>query len=218
MTIAMYKLLIIDGAGSWKGRIRLAKENELGGNCWAAYGSSAISAPVSDAGSADELERAAAELETGSGPGVVAAAKGLLRAALPVVEVNCAAVENPTAVPAAADVRDAGRSRGMVRSDCPVSQWLRPQLRLLGSTDPVRMEFLIGTGVAVEYMGRQHFEPLKFFGGDATFRLLVERDRKKEQLCKDHGVELIRVRFDEDVGDRAREIAKQISSAIAGEP
>lgn len=72
-------------------------------------------------------------------------------------------------------------------------------------------------GVAIEYMGRQHFEPLEFFGGEAAFRLLVERDGKKAELCKTHGVELIRVRFDEDVGSRAIEIAKRISSMLGGE-
>ena len=66
-------------------------------------------------------------------------------------------------------------------------------------------------GIAVEYMGRQHFEPLEFFGGEAAFQLVVERDRNKARLCTDHGVELIRVRFDEDVGMRAKEIAKQIN-------
>ncbi len=71
-------------------------------------------------------------------------------------------------------------------------------------------------GIAVEYMGQQHFEALEFFGGEAAFQLLIERDRKKAGLCKNHGVELIRVRFDEDVGIRAKEIAKQISSALDG--
>jgi len=65
-------------------------------------------------------------------------------------------------------------------------------------------------GVAVEYMGRQHFEPLDFFGGQTAFEMLVERDRKKAELCRDHGVELIRVRFDEDVGIKTKEIAKSI--------
>jgi hypothetical protein len=65
-------------------------------------------------------------------------------------------------------------------------------------------------GVAVEYMGQQHFEPLEYFGGEIAFKLVVERDRKKAGLCSDHGIELIRVRFDEDVGQRALEIAKRI--------
>lgn len=70
-------------------------------------------------------------------------------------------------------------------------------------------------GVAVEYMGQQHFTPLEFFGGEAAFGLVIERDRKKAELCKNHGVKLIRVRFDEEVGMRAKEIAKKISSILA---
>jgi hypothetical protein len=70
--------------------------------------------------------------------------------------------------------------------------------------------YLPQAGIAVEYMGQQHFEPLEFFGGEAAFQMVIERDRKKAELCKNHGVELIRVRFDEDVGIRAKEIAKQI--------
>ena len=66
-------------------------------------------------------------------------------------------------------------------------------------------------GIAVEYMGQQHFEPLEFFGGEPAFQLVIERDRKKAELSEKHGVELIRVRFDEDVGNRAKEIADRIS-------
>jgi len=71
-------------------------------------------------------------------------------------------------------------------------------------------------GVAVEYMGRQHFEPLEFFGGNAAFQELVERDRKKALLCRVNGVELIHVRFDEDIGLRTKQIAEQIVAARTG--
>ena len=69
-------------------------------------------------------------------------------------------------------------------------------------------------GVAVEYMGQQHFEPLEFFGGQVAFELLVERDKRKADLCDQHGVQLIRVRFDEDVGHRAGEIAAKIERLL----
>jgi hypothetical protein len=71
-------------------------------------------------------------------------------------------------------------------------------------------------GIAVEYMGQQHFEPLEFFGGEAAFKLVLERDKKKTELCASHGVQLIRVRFDEDVGLRAKEIAQQVSRTAKG--
>ncbi len=40
----------------------------------------------------------------------------------------------------------------------------------------------------------------------------MQRDRKKAEVCNSHGIELIRVRFDEDVGKRARQIAERISA------
>jgi tetratricopeptide (TPR) repeat protein len=70
--------------------------------------------------------------------------------------------------------------------------------------------------LAIEFMGRQHFEPLEFFGGEAAHLELVGRDRKKAELCQTHGLELIYVRHDEDLGKRAREvIAHGLSKAMA---
>jgi hypothetical protein len=65
-------------------------------------------------------------------------------------------------------------------------------------------------GIAIEYMGQQHFEPLEFFGGESAYQMVIERDRKKSELCNNHSVTLMRVRFDEDVGIRAKEIANWI--------
>jgi len=71
-------------------------------------------------------------------------------------------------------------------------------------------------GIAVEYMGRQHFEPLDFFGGADAFRDLVTRDGRKAELCRQHRVDLVRVRYDEDVGLRATEIGDRILRDLAG--
>lgn len=60
--------------------------------------------------------------------------------------------------------------------------------------------------LAVEFMGRQHFEPLDFFGGESAHRELVERDRRKAELCRAHGLELLYVRHDEDLALRAKEL------------
>jgi hypothetical protein len=68
--------------------------------------------------------------------------------------------------------------------------------------------------LAVEYMGRQHFEPLDFFGGESAYRELVERDQKKAQLCQRYGLELIYVRHDENLASRSKEvIAHALSKA-----
>jgi len=45
--------------------------------------------------------------------------------------------------------------------------------------------------VAVEYHGKQHFEPVEFFGGSEAYRHTVERDQRKLNLCRRHSVKLI---------------------------
>lgn len=64
--------------------------------------------------------------------------------------------------------------------------------------------------LAVEYMGRQHFEPIELFGGQDGFRGVQERDRKKREACLRHGVELIQVRCDEDMGSRVKQIIEAV--------
>lgn len=50
--------------------------------------------------------------------------------------------------------------------------------------------------IAVEYDGVQHVKPIKWFGGIDSFNKAKERDLRKESLCKDNGVCLIRVPYD----------------------
>jgi hypothetical protein len=47
--------------------------------------------------------------------------------------------------------------------------------------------------VAVEYQGRQHFEPVEYFGGEEAFRRQRERDARKRDLCRRLGVQLLEV-------------------------
>ena len=45
--------------------------------------------------------------------------------------------------------------------------------------------------IAVECQGRQHFEPVLDYGGEKSFKITVERDKKKLFLCKEHNVKLL---------------------------
>lgn len=45
--------------------------------------------------------------------------------------------------------------------------------------------------IAIEYHGRQHFEPVDFFGGEEAFVRTVERDNRKKALSRENGVELL---------------------------
>jgi hypothetical protein len=69
--------------------------------------------------------------------------------------------------------------------------------------------------IAVEYMGKQHFEPVEFFGGKGAFEELLKRDKRKADLCRAHSVDLIFVKYDEELGIRASEILDKAAAALA---
>ena len=60
--------------------------------------------------------------------------------------------------------------------------------------------------IAVEYHGRQHFEPVEFFGGKEAFHKSVERDKRKANLSKRYGVELLIVTEKDNHDDIVEEI------------
>ena len=50
--------------------------------------------------------------------------------------------------------------------------------------------FFESYNIAVEYHGKQHFEPVVMFGGELNFIDVRERDIRKYDLCVEHGVKL----------------------------
>ncbi len=53
--------------------------------------------------------------------------------------------------------------------------------------------------VAIEYQGRQHFEPVELFGGREGFEKQKERDNLKSKLSEKNGVKLIYINYWEDI-------------------
>jgi len=49
--------------------------------------------------------------------------------------------------------------------------------------------------LAIEYQGRQHYEPVDFFGGKEGFEQTQKRDRIKAKKCSLNGIELIYFRY-----------------------
>ncbi len=51
--------------------------------------------------------------------------------------------------------------------------------------------------VAIEYQGKQHYEPIHFFGGEKAFEQVQVRDKIKNRLCEEKGIKLLYVRYDD---------------------
>lgn len=53
--------------------------------------------------------------------------------------------------------------------------------------------------LAFEYNGIQHYEPVDYFGGINSFKKQVKRDQLKKELCASRNVDLIIVKYDENL-------------------
>lgn len=57
--------------------------------------------------------------------------------------------------------------------------------------------FIPELDLAIEYMGRQHYEPVDYFGGEESYQENKKRDKVKKMKCTKNDVSLIRFKYDE---------------------
>ncbi len=69
--------------------------------------------------------------------------------------------------------------------------------------------YLPGYNTCIEYDGRQHFEPVKIFGGENGFLKTQERDKIKNEFCKERRINLLRIPY-----TQFNEIEDLISNSI----
>lgn len=72
--------------------------------------------------------------------------------------------------------------------------------------------FICGLNIAIEYQGKQHFEPVEIFGGETHFQRQVERDKLKMKLSKENGITLIYINYWEDISTKL--IKEKIDAAL----
>ena len=51
--------------------------------------------------------------------------------------------------------------------------------------------------IAIEFDGKQHYEPMEYFGGLESYNRLKVNDKIKNNYCEDNFIELIRIRYDQ---------------------
>jgi len=59
--------------------------------------------------------------------------------------------------------------------------------------------FICGLNVAIEYQGKQHFEPVEIFGGEDHFKAQTARDILKKELSEKNRVKLVYINYDDDI-------------------
>lgn len=59
--------------------------------------------------------------------------------------------------------------------------------------------YLPDYNTAIEFQGRQHYEPVNVFGGKEQFELQIKHDKIKSDYCKQNNIRLLCIKYDEDV-------------------
>lgn len=58
--------------------------------------------------------------------------------------------------------------------------------------DKQSLDFYIpNINIAIECQGGQHFQPIEHFGGEKEFKVIKERDERKNKLCSDNGIKIL---------------------------
>lgn len=57
--------------------------------------------------------------------------------------------------------------------------------------------YLPKENICIEFQGKQHYEPIDFFGGEKGFHERVKRDNLKREYCKNNDIKLIEVSYKE---------------------
>jgi len=70
--------------------------------------------------------------------------------------------------------------------------------------------FISDLNLAFEYQGKQHSEPVDFFGGEEAHSKTFERDKKKKELCDQNHIELICVNEEDDINKLLSDLKDRI--------
>lgn len=65
--------------------------------------------------------------------------------------------------------------------------------------------------VCLEFNGTQHYEPSKFFGGEKTYLGVVKRDAIKVEYCYKNKIELLIIKYNEDITNVLNNFLNRIS-------
>lgn len=65
--------------------------------------------------------------------------------------------------------------------------------------------------IGIEYQGKQHDEPIEFFGGEESFKKNKERDKRKKELFKENNSTLIEVREGYDLEKLINKISLKLT-------
>lgn len=85
------------------------------------------------------------------------------------------------------------------------------------SIKKLRLDFYLEVGekkFAIEYNGKQHYEPVDFFGGEEAYYSQKKRDEKKKEYCEQNNIELIIIPYNDESSLKTSELAQRLRGQV----
>ncbi len=70
--------------------------------------------------------------------------------------------------------------------------------------------YLIDYDILIEFDGKQHFEPIKEWGGEKSFFETKKRDEIKNDYCLKNNKKLYRISYEEDIEKKLNDLIKEV--------
>lgn len=72
--------------------------------------------------------------------------------------------------------------------------------------------YLPDYNICIEFQGKQHYEPVEYFGGIENFKKIVNRDKIKEKYCEENNILLYKISYFEDVNKELEKLYELIKT------
>lgn len=70
-------------------------------------------------------------------------------------------------------------------------------------TRPLPFDFYLPTyNTVIEYNGKQHYEPIEYFGGESSFKIQQLHDKIKEDYCKKNNIKLLSIPYNSNIKEQ----------------
>ena len=66
--------------------------------------------------------------------------------------------------------------------------------------------YLPNKNICIEFDGKQHFEPIKRFGGIVNFVITKNHDEIKNNYCKNNNIKILRIKYTESIEEKLKNI------------
>ncbi|MDY0268822.1 hypothetical protein [Trichloromonas sp.] len=74
--------------------------------------------------------------------------------------------------------------------------------------------YLSKYNLCIEYDGEQHFKTKEIWGGKTQLKIIKKRDQIKNEYCKNNNINLLRIKYDENIEEKLFECLNSISKPI----